>query len=262
MPHTLGDVYIGSFPMIQPYGARPEVYSARYNLRGHPGIDIACPSLTMILSTAHGRVLETGFDAGGDGNFVEILHDGFVSRYAHLNDYIVKKDDMVVAGQLIGHSNNTGFSDTPHLCFKVALVNEHGEKQTDNGYGGYIDPMGIDFVWEVKNLTEPIVPSTEITPPIPVAPEELSLKTTQANNFLTIVAFLQNQGVQGLDVNDPKCGENVNAYIAGLLEDNTRPQTLDEQPLPVVEKPRKKLKLPNIKRIISRFIFIQKEEVR
>lgn len=258
--YVLGDVFVGSFDIIQPYGARPEVYSARSNLRGHPGVDFSCPSLTLILSTAHGRVIDVGFDAGGDGNYVEILHEGFVSRYTHLNDYIVKKDDMVVQGQLIGHSNNTGFSDTPHLCFKVAPVNEHGEKDVANGYGGFVDPMGTDFVWEIKNLKEPVVPSTEITPPIPVSPEELSLKSTQANNFLTVVAFLSNNGVQDLDPTDPKCGEKVNAFIAGVLEQNSRPQIFDEQPQEVIIKSKRTIKLPNIKGKIMSFIFVQKEQ--
>lgn len=218
MQYILSDIVIGNYPRGLQFGEKPEVYSARYNIRGHEGIDILCPSLTMVLATADGTVLYEGFDAGGYGYVIKILHDGFISTYAHLNDIQVKKDDRVIAGQLIGHSNNTGFSDSPHLHFGIAPVDANGVKtEAGNGYGGYIDPMSELCFWKIKNLMEPIVPEKITNPPIPVPADELSTKSIQSNNFLSIIEFVGIHGGLVVAPNDQKGAEKVNSYIADLL---------------------------------------------
>src|SRR3954471_15666305 len=105
MPYSLSDIYIGTYPTLQPFGARPDIYSARYPIRGHNGWDIACPTLTLLLAAADGIVISTEFDSGGYGNEIRIQHDGFMTLYGHLNDFNVSPGDRVIAGQLIGHSN-------------------------------------------------------------------------------------------------------------------------------------------------------------
>lgn len=245
----LADIFVGKFQILQNYGERPEIYSARYSIRFHNGVDFSCPSLTLILSTADGIVFETGFDTGGYGNYVKILHEGFISLYAHLNDILVKKDEHVACGQLIGHSNNTGFSDTPHLHFGIAPANGNGDKTEDNGCGGYIDPMGSQCSWEIKGLSEPVIPQNEVKPSISVPPDELSIKTIRENNFLTIASFVSNNGAQSINVNSPDCGEKVNSFIAGLLQDKS------EQITSSVEKPKPIPLFTKFKLLTKSFVF-------
>lgn len=170
MAYQLSDIYIGKYPITQNYGANKERYNARYGIVAHNGIDIGCPSLTPILAAADGFVSYVGskeldtFDAGGYGNYVKIVHEGgYLTLYAHLNDITIKLNDKVVKGQLIGHSNNTGFSDAPHLHFGVAPCDTAGNKtEQNNGYSGYIDPLGDRCKWTIINPTTPVTPPTEI----------------------------------------------------------------------------------------------------
>jgi murein DD-endopeptidase MepM/ murein hydrolase activator NlpD len=232
MAYILSDVYIGNYPITQPFGARPDIYSARYGMKGHNGLDIGCPSLTPVLATADGVVKEAQFDQNGFGNYVKLTHPTqlFLSLYGHLNNSLVKPGDHVVKGQLLGLSDNTGFSDGAHLHFGVAPCDDQGNKtQPDNGYSGYIDPMGTDCVWHVSNPTQPVSSQTETAPALSIAPDELSIKTIQANNFLTIVNYGMNNGLgvyltnhgEALDLinnpNDVDGGRKVNEYISDLI---------------------------------------------
>ncbi len=230
----LSDIFIGDYPETQAFGARPEVYAARYNLKGHNGLDFGCPSLTPVLGTAAGWISETGFDTGGYGNYIKIVHNGFLTLYGHLNDIQVKKGDRVIAGQLIGHSNNTGFSDAPHLHFGVAPCDANGIKtDPQNGFSGYIDPNGSLCHWNISNPTQPAVPgaATEEKPDIPVKFDEFGPMVAQGSNYKVIAAYgishglneyLQSINVQTIDLTnnpaDPEGGQKVVQWIAGLLQ--------------------------------------------
>lgn len=231
MAYPLSDCFIGNFPITQDFGANPQAYDARYGIKGHNGIDFGCPTNTPVVSSADGIVARTDFDAGGYGKFVTINHDGYATLYAHLNDYIVKPGDKVVAGQLIGHSNNTGNSTGPHLHFGVKPIDSQGNKTlADNGYSGYIDPMGNDCVWTVKNLTAPVVPDVVTKPDIPVPSDEFTTIVSQGSNYKTIAnfgianglnEFLTANQMSPIDFTsnpgDPEGGKKINAYIGDLL---------------------------------------------
>lgn len=232
MAFQLGDIYIGQYPITQDFGANPQIYEARYGLKGHNGIDIACPTGTMIVSAANGKVSQTYFDPAGYGNYVVVNHDGYATLYAHLNDYQVKVGDILVAGQLIGHSNSTGNSTGPHLHFGVKTIDSNGNKtQPDNGYSGYVDPMGSECVWNVKNLTAPVTP---ITPnpvsDVAVPADEFTVMVGQGANYKLIANFALANGLnEFLTANqftpidmtnnpgDPDGGKKLNAYISDLL---------------------------------------------
>ncbi len=89
--------------------------------RPHTGMDLAKPSGTPILSAAPGKVLETGFQSGGLGNYIYVDHgNGWVTRYGHMvSGSPFKKGDVVDAGQEIGKVGSTGNSTGPHLHFMV-----------------------------------------------------------------------------------------------------------------------------------------------
>lgn len=90
---------------------------------------------TDVVAARGGTVLETeeqfvdGNRTPGQENFVLITHsDRTVGRYFHLTQYgaAVQPGETVLAGQLIGHSGDTGNSSGPHLHFDVATCPEIG----------------------------------------------------------------------------------------------------------------------------------------
>lgn len=88
--------------------------------RIHQGIDIAAPVGTPIWATGNGIVDFAGWNSGGYGNMVDILHpNGTVSRYAHLSAIYVRKGQPVNQSQVIAAMGNTGNSTGPHLHFEI-----------------------------------------------------------------------------------------------------------------------------------------------
>ncbi|MGB3536231.1 MAG: peptidoglycan DD-metalloendopeptidase family protein [Microcoleaceae cyanobacterium] len=88
--------------------------------RMHRGIDIAGPIGTPIVAAAPGVVSFAGWNSGGYGNLVEILHpDGSLTIYAHNNRILVNKGQKVVQGQQISEMGSTGRSTGPHLHFEI-----------------------------------------------------------------------------------------------------------------------------------------------
>ena len=97
-------------------------------------LDFAAKEGTPVVAARRGVVMqvESDFDkaslnrekAGGRANFVRILHDdGTMALYAHLrlDGVMVREGQRVRAGQLIGHSGNTGYTTGPHLHFAVQV---------------------------------------------------------------------------------------------------------------------------------------------
>lgn len=91
-------------------------------LRPHKGVDIVSYKNCEILAVADGTVTISSFDAGGYGNWVEIDHGNFKTRYGHMRDTpLVKKGDKVTAGNVIGIQGSTGASTGDHLHFEVII---------------------------------------------------------------------------------------------------------------------------------------------
>jgi len=88
--------------------------------RLHQGVDIAAPVGTPIWATANGVIDFAGWNNGGYGKMVDIVHpNGTVSRYAHLNAIYVKRGQSVNQSQVIAAMGNTGNSTGPHLHFEI-----------------------------------------------------------------------------------------------------------------------------------------------
>ena len=91
-------------------------------IRPHTGIDFGCDRGTPVYATGD-AVVETasasGFN-GGYGKQVLLNHEfGYKTRYAHLNEVLVKPGERVTRGQIIARTGNTGRSTGPHLHYEV-----------------------------------------------------------------------------------------------------------------------------------------------
>jgi len=109
----------------------------------HGGLDLAggAPNGgrgTPIYAVNGGKVVIAGGPFGGAGIMVKIEHPGgWITRYLHLNEVLVKKGANVTRGQQIGTMGNTGIGTGAHLHFEVA---KDGTK---------LDPLLV-FGWPYK----------------------------------------------------------------------------------------------------------------
>lgn len=121
-----------NWKLTSPFGMRLHPVLG-YN-RMHNGIDMAAPQGTPIYATRAGKVTKVAYQAGGAGNYVSINHlDGFASIYMHMTHYVVKKDQMVSAGQIIGYVGSTGISTGAHLHFGISYA------------GTYVNPLAYIY---------------------------------------------------------------------------------------------------------------------
>jgi len=121
---------LASIPAIQPvsnkdlkrlssfYGYRIDpIYKVK---KFHRGVDFSAPKGTPVYATGEGKVVKAKHSRRGYGNQIEIDHGyGYLTFYAHLNSFNVKKGEKVKRGQIIGYIGNTGKSTAPHLHYEV-----------------------------------------------------------------------------------------------------------------------------------------------
>lgn len=88
--------------------------------RKHKGMDFTAPRGTPVYATSNGTVQRADNRALGYGKHIRVDHGfGYVTLYAHLNDYNVKKGQQVKRGDIIGFVGNTGRSQAPHLHYEI-----------------------------------------------------------------------------------------------------------------------------------------------
>jgi murein DD-endopeptidase MepM/ murein hydrolase activator NlpD len=93
----------------------------RHRAKFHAGSDLRGKHGTPVLAAGAGVVKQVGW-YGGYGNYIQIDHGGGVATaYAHLQRFLVKPGDVVIAGQAIGRMGSTGRATGPHLHFEVRL---------------------------------------------------------------------------------------------------------------------------------------------
>jgi len=85
----------------------------------HQGFDFAGTKGSEVLAVASGAVTWAG-SRQGYGNLLEIDHgNGYITRYAHNDEMLVKAGDGIVAGQKIAKMGATGRASSPHVHFEV-----------------------------------------------------------------------------------------------------------------------------------------------
>lgn len=89
------------------------------------GIEIAAKEGTSIVSVAEGRIKECG-ENEEIGKFVVVDHgSGIESKYGNLSNILVKKDDFIGKGEIVGKSGGAGRSEVPHLYFELLYMGEN-----------------------------------------------------------------------------------------------------------------------------------------
>lgn len=164
-------------PITQRFGNKlilngVDVY-AQWGLKGHNGLDFGIPNGTTLYSCIDGRVIEAQFDAGGYGNYIKIENDDCGALYAHLEAFGVAVGENVKAGQVIGKSDNTGYSTGAHLHFAVFPI----PRDRTNGYGGFIDPLNPALVEWVDDLVTPSMEEEIVALKAKVANQQILLDT-------------------------------------------------------------------------------------
>lgn len=90
--------------------------------RPHYGVDFSLEKGSPVYATGDGRVSLVKSSFTGYGKQIEIDHGfGYRTKYAHLNEFLVKHGQKVKRGELIAYSGNTGKSTAPHLHYEVHI---------------------------------------------------------------------------------------------------------------------------------------------
>lgn len=90
--------------------------------REHKGLDIKVYTGDTIRAAFSGRVRMVKYERAGYGKYIVIRHNnGLETIYAHLSKQLVKEDQDVRAGDVIGLGGNTGRSTGSHLHFETRL---------------------------------------------------------------------------------------------------------------------------------------------
>lgn len=105
------------------YGYR--IHPIERRIKMHIGVDIPAPEGTPIVAVESG-IVTVSRSGKSYGKWIEIDHgDEITTRYAHNVQNLVKVDDWVEKGEIIGLVGNTGNSTGNHLHFEVRFNNNH-----------------------------------------------------------------------------------------------------------------------------------------
>ena len=126
---------IEAIPSIQPinnqdltrmasgYGYRNDPFTKKR--RFHYGMDFSARKGTPIYATGNGVIKRADNRSSGFGKHIRIDHGfGYISLYAHLSKYNVRRGQKVKRGDIIGFVGNTGRSVGPHLHYEILKDNK------------------------------------------------------------------------------------------------------------------------------------------
>jgi len=109
--------------MASGYGWRSDPFTKVRKM--HYGMDFTSPRGTPIYASGDGKITRADNNSSGYGKHIRIDHGyGYLSLYAHLSKYNVKKGQKVKRGDLIGFVGSTGRSEAPHLHYEVWKDND------------------------------------------------------------------------------------------------------------------------------------------
>ena len=104
--------------MASGYGMRSDPFTKVRKM--HWGMDFTAPRGTPVYASGDGVIVRADSGSSGYGKHIRIDHGyGYLSLYAHLYKYNVKKNQKVKRGDLIGFVGSTGRSEAPHLHYEI-----------------------------------------------------------------------------------------------------------------------------------------------
>jgi len=151
---------LASIPSIQPiknddltrmasgFGYRTDPFDKSRKMHG--GMDFTAPRGTPIYAASDGKIIRADARSSGYGKHIRIDHGfGYVTLYAHLDKYNVKRNQKVKKGDIIGFVGSTGRSQAPHLHYEVR---KDGKKYNPiNFYYGDLSPDEFDALLKLAN---------------------------------------------------------------------------------------------------------------
>lgn len=153
--------FLTAIPAIQPvnnedltrmasgYGYRIDPFTKVR--KKHWGMDFTAPKGTPIYATGDGVVKRVDAGASGYGRHIRIDHGfGYVSLYAHLYKYNVKRNQKVKRGDLIGFVGSTGRSQAPHLHYEI--FKDGARINPINFYYGNLSPQEFNELLQKASL--------------------------------------------------------------------------------------------------------------
>ncbi|MCK4747492.1 MAG: M23 family metallopeptidase [Bacteroidales bacterium] len=106
------------FWLTSTYGFRSDPFTHRRT--AHHGIDLAGPYGLDIHTTGDGTVISAYYNRHGYGKEVLVDHGfGYITRYAHLEEILVKPGQKLKRGEVLGTLGSSGRSTGPHLHYEV-----------------------------------------------------------------------------------------------------------------------------------------------
>ena len=144
---------IAAIPTIQPiknkdltrvasgFGYRIDPFTKKR--RFHYGMDFTAKRGTPVYATGNGIVKRADNRSSGYGRHIRIEHGfGYVSLYAHLTKYNVRRGQKVKRGDIIGYVGNTGRSAGPHLHYEI--LKDKKKINPLNFYYGNLSPKEFE----------------------------------------------------------------------------------------------------------------------
>ena len=154
------EVLLSAIPSIQPinnenlrrmasgYGWRTDPFTK--SRRMHKGMDFSAPTGTPIYAPSDGKVIRVDSRSAGYGKHIRIDHGfGYVTLYAHLSEYNVRRGQRVKRGDVIGFVGNTGRSVAPHLHYEIRKDGKH--LNPINFYYGDLNTEEFNALLEAAN---------------------------------------------------------------------------------------------------------------
>ena len=154
------EVLLSAIPSIQPinnenlrrmasgYGWRTDPFTK--SRRMHKGMDFSAPTGTPIYAPSDGKVIRVDSRSAGYGKHIRIDHGfGYVTLFAHLSKYNVRRGQQVKRGDVIGFVGNTGRSVAPHLHYEIRKDGKH--LNPINFYYGDLNTEEFNALLEAAN---------------------------------------------------------------------------------------------------------------
>jgi murein DD-endopeptidase MepM/ murein hydrolase activator NlpD len=95
-------------------------YGRKKNGLHNDGINIAAPRGASVRAADNGVVAYVGNELRGFGNLILVKHaGGWVTAYAHTQDFMVRRGQVVTRGQPIARIGSSGNVATPQLHFEI-----------------------------------------------------------------------------------------------------------------------------------------------